>query len=144
MDTIGIAESFTDTNSGVAQQVVLSEIVTRNVIIPAALNAIAQYVPLSWDDTANAFKLWAVGEKIAAITMYAIPDSASPQQAAVAVSGQFNIDAINWPATTTEAQVNDGQSLGVLTFRKLLFSDKRVSVDGSNLVGPAYVAPTTG
>lgn len=144
MDTIGIAESFTDTNTAVAQQVALSEITTRDVLIPAALNAIGQYVPLSWDDTGNAYKLWAAGEKIAAVTMYAIPDSASAQRAAVAVAGQFNVDAINWPANTTEAQVADGQSGGVLTFRKLLFSDKRISVDGSNLVGPAYVAPTTG
>ena len=144
MDTIGIAESFTDTNTAVAQQVLLGPCTTRDVLIPAALNAIAQYVPLSWDDTANAFILWAVGAKIAAITAYAIPDSASAQRAAVYVSGQFNIDAINWPATTTEAQVADGQSGGVLTFRKLLFSDKRVSLDGSNLVGPAYTSPATG
>lgn len=102
-----------------------------------------QYTPLSWDDTGNAFKLWAVGEKVAAITMYDIPDSASNQRAAVAIAGQFNVDAINWPATTTEAQVADGQSGGVLSFRKLLFSDKRISVDGSNLVGPAYVSPAT-
>jgi hypothetical protein len=144
MDTIGIAESFTDTNTAVAQQVLLGPCTTRDIAIPAALNAIGQYVPLSWDDTANAPKLWAVGEKIAFITAYAIPDSASVQRAAVYTAGQFNIDAINWPATTTEAQVADGQSGGVLTFRKLLYSDKRVSVDGSNLVGPAYVAPTTG
>lgn len=143
MDTIGIAQSFTDTNSGVAQQVALSEITTRDVLIPAALGAIAQYTPLSWDDTGNAWKAWAVGEKVAAVAMYAIPDSASNQRAAVAVAGQFNIDAINWPATTTEAQVADAQSGGVLTFRKLLFSDKRISVDGSNLVGPAYVSPAT-
>lgn len=143
MDAIGIAQSFTDTNSGVAQQVALSEITTRDIVIPAALNALPQYTPLSWDDTGNAWKLWAVGDKVAAITMYDVPDSASVQRAAAAVAGQFNIDAINWPAGTTEANVADGQSLGVLTFRKLLFSDKRISVDGSNLVGPAYVSPAT-
>jgi hypothetical protein len=144
MDTVNIAESFTDVNTGVAQQVYLSEITTRDVAIAAALNAIPQWTPLSWDDTANAYKLWAVGEKIAAVTAYAIPDSASIQRAAVVTHGVFNVDALNWPATTTEAQVQDGQSGNSLQFRKLLSSDKRISVDGSNLVGPAYVAPVTG
>lgn len=142
MDTIGIAQSFTDENTGVAQQVLLGECVSKDVLIPAALGALAQYVPLSWDDTNNAYKAWASGEKVAAITAYAIPDSASDQRAAVYVGGQFNIDAINWPASTTEAHVLDASANSPLTFRKLLFSGQRV--DMSVAVGPGNESPTTG
>jgi hypothetical protein len=144
MDTIGIAESFTDTNTAAAQPVLLGPVTTRDVPLAAALGALPQYTPLSWDDTANAYILWAVGAKIAAVTGYAVPDSASIQRAAVYVAGMLNVDAVNWPADTTEAQVQDGQATSALQFRKLLHSDQRETVDGSNLVGPAYTAPTTG
>lgn len=101
-------------------------VATRDIEIPAALNAIPKNTPLSWDDTGNAFKLWAAGEKVAAVTAYAIPDSASVQRAAVYTAGMFNQDALAWPGGTTEAQMADGQSIGgALQYRKLLYSAKR-------------------
>ena len=143
MDTINIAQSFTDEVTNAVQPVLLSEVTTVDMPIPAALGALAQYTPLSWDDTANAYILWAAGAKVAAITAYAVPDSASVQRAAVYTHGVFNIDAINWPAATTEAQVHDAMSGGALQFRKLLYSDKRI--DGASIeVGPDNHAPDVG
>lgn len=101
-------------------------VVTRDIEIPAALSAIPKNTPLSWDDTGNAYKLWAAGEKVAAVTAYAIPDSGSVQRAAVYTGGMFNQDAVAWPGGTTEAQITDAQSGStVLQFRKLLYSAKR-------------------
>lgn len=100
-------------------------VATQDVLIPLALGAIPQYTPLSWDDTGNAYKVWAAGEKVKAIAAYDIPDSASDQRAAVYIAGMFNQDAITWPGGTTEAQIADAQEAGLLRFRKLLSSDHR-------------------
>jgi hypothetical protein len=115
--------------------------VTRDVAIPSALAAIPQYTPLSF--ASGAYKLWAVGEVVSAMTAYAIPDSASIQRAAVYTAGMFNIDAVNWPAATTEDDVATATANSQMQFRKLLYSDKRVTKSGL-LVGPAFTAPTTG
>ncbi len=115
--------------------------VTRDVLIPAALAAIAQYVPLSF--ATGAYKVWAAGEVISAMTAYAIPDQAVDQRAAVYTAGMFNIDAPVWPAGTTEEMVATATANSQMQFRKLLYSDKRVVKSGL-LVGNAYTAPATG
>jgi hypothetical protein len=114
---------------------------TRDVLFPLALGAIPQYTPLSF--ASGAYKVWAAGETVVAMTAYAVPDSAADQRAAVYTAGMFNIDAVNWPATTTEDQVAAATINSQVQFRKLLYSDKRVAKSGL-LVGPAYTAPTTG
>lgn len=116
-------------------------VATQDVPIAAAVSPLAQYVPLSF--AAGAYKAWAVGEELAGITMYAVPDSAAVVRAAIAVQGMFNIDAIAWPAGTTEAQVLAASANSNMRFRKLLYSDKRVTVDGV-LVGEAFQAPAEG
>lgn len=115
--------------------------VTRDVLFPAALPAIGKYVPLSF--AAGAYKVWAAGEQIVAITAYAVPDKASDQRAAVYTAGMFNIDAINWPAGTTEAQVEAGAANSQCQFKKRLYSDKRVT-QSVTAVGPGNEAPVKG
>ena len=114
---------------------------TRDVLFPAALGAIPQYTPLSF--ATGAYKVWAAGETVVGMTAYAIPDQAVDQRAAIYTAGMFNIDAANWPAATTETQVIAATIGSQVQFRKLLYSDKRVDVDGG-LVGPAYHAPAVG
>jgi uncharacterized membrane protein len=62
----------------------------------------------------------------------------------VYIGGCFNVDAITWPASTTEndieAAVNAAGHNSLLQFRKLLWSDKRV--DATDLdVGPGNQPP---
>lgn len=114
---------------------------TRDVLFPAALGAIPQYTPLAF--ALGAYKVWVVGEIVSAMTAYAIPDQAVDQRAAVYTAGMFNIDAVNWPAATTEDQVATATINSQVQFRKLLYSDKRVVKSGL-LVGTANHAPTAG
>lgn len=139
-----IAQSFTDDVYAGNQPLFAGDTppaVTRDITIPAALNAIPQYTPLSF--ATGAYKLWAAGEVVAAVTAYAIPDSASIQRAAVYTAGMFNIDAIAWPGGTTEDQVQIAQVNSQCQFRKLLYSDKRVTQQAAT-VGEASHAPTVG
>lgn len=115
--------------------------VTRDVLIPAALGLIPQYTPLSF--ATGAYKVWAAGEEIVAMTAYAIPDKGADQRAAVYTAGMFNIDAINWPAATTEDQVAAATIASQMQYRKLLYSDKRVATSGLT-VGSAATEPFTG
>lgn len=143
-NTINIAQSFTDDTFAADQPIMAGDtppMATRDVLIVAAMNAIAQYVPLSF--AAGAYQLWAVGEIVSALTMYAIPNAAVDQRAAVAVAGMFNINKVAWPAGTTEDDVATATANGQVQFRKLLYSDKRVTLSGT-LVGPAFESPTTG
>lgn len=143
-NNIHIAQSFADDTFAADQPIMAGDtppLSTKDVLIVTALGAIPQYTPLSF--AAGAYKLWAVGEEVAAVTMYAIPDQAVDQRAAVAVQGMFNIDKIKWPATTTEDQVAAATINTGCQFRKLLYSDKRVTKSGV-LVGDAFHAPTTG
>lgn len=141
---INIAQSFTDDSVTPGTPIMAGDtppMATRDVLIVAALGALPQYTPLSF--AAGAYKVWAAGEVISAMTAYAIPDQAVDQRAAVYTAGMFNIDAPNWPAATTEDMVAAATINSQVQFRKLLYSDKRVTKSGL-LVGPAYVAPTTG
>lgn len=143
---IHIAQSFDDDVYAGTQPIMAGDtppMATRDVLFPAALPAIAQYTPLSWDGVGGAYKVWAAGETISAMTAYAVPDQAVDQRAAVYTAGMFNIDAVNWPAGTTEDQVAAATINSQVQFRKLLYSDKRVTKSGV-LVGPANTAPTTG
>jgi hypothetical protein len=146
-NTIHIAQSFTDDAYAADTPIMAGDtppLATRDVLIPLALAAIPQYTPLSYDaTTTNAYKPWAAGEDIVALSMYDIPDSAADQRAAVATAGMFNIDAVNWPAGTTEDEVAAATVNSQVQFRKLLYSDKRVDKSGL-LVGEDYEAPAAG
>lgn len=104
-------------------------VVTQDIAITVATTALVQFQPLMLDGTSGAYVPWAagVGNEIAAVTAYAIPIGTSRN--AVYTAGMFNIDAIVWPATTTEAQVQISQT-GMCRFRKLLYSDKRTGNEG--------------
>lgn len=99
---------------------------TVDIAITVATNPILQFVPLQQDDTTLAYEPWEAGNPIAAITAFALPVGA--QRKAVYVAGCFNIDAIRWPASTTEAQIQAASSR-MLVFRKLLWSDKRTGTE---------------
>ena len=99
---------------------------TVDVLLTVTGTALGQFVPLQRSE-AGAFEPWAAGNEIAAVTGYGIPVGAN-QRAAVYVAGCFNIDAIRWPADTTEAQVQAAQT-GMCVFRKLLYSDKRTGTE---------------
>lgn len=143
-NTINIAQSFTDDAYAADTPIMAGDtppVATRDLLLVAALGAIPQYTPLSY--AAGAYKVWAAGEVVSAMTAYAVPDQAVDQRAACYTAGMFNIDAVNWPATTTEDQVAAATVNSQVQFRKLLYSDKRVSKSGV-LVGPNFIAPTTG
>jgi hypothetical protein len=109
-------------------------VATLDKHFPASQGAFAQYVPLSFDEADGLYKAWAPGDPISAITAYAIPDLAVPQRAALYTGGCFNIDAIAWPASTSEEQVdlacNIAGANSNITFRKLLYSGSRVLQTG--------------
>lgn len=88
---------------------------TRDVLLPAG--AVAQFAPLG-----PGYAPWAAGDAVVAVAAYAHPGGG---RAAVYDGGCFNIDAIAWPAGTTEAQVQAASETGLLKFRKLLYSQKR-------------------
>lgn len=143
-NNIHIAQGATDESFAADQPIMAGDtpaLVTRDVPILAAMGALPQYTPLSF--ASGAYKVWAVGEVVSALTMYAVPDLAADQRAAVATAGMFNIDAVNWPANTTETDVLAATVNSQVQFRKLLYSDKRVTKTGL-LVGPSKHAPAAG
>jgi hypothetical protein len=143
-DTNGIAGSYADETFSQQNSIFAGDtppVATQDILIVAALGAIPQFTPLSF--ATGAYKLWAVGEEIAAVTAYAIPDSASDQRAAVYVAGMFNIDAIAWPAGTDEAEAHAGSVASQCKFRKLLYSDKRITQSVA-AVGSGNESPVTG
>lgn len=102
----------------------------RDVAITVVTTPIPAFTPLARNATTQAFEPWANGGTlaIAAISLYPMPVGA--QRAAVRESGMFNLDAINWPAGTTEAQVQ-AASRETCRFRKLLYSNKRTGNEGA-------------
>lgn len=139
-----IAQSFTDDTFAATSGIMAGDtppFATRDILIVAAIGALPKYTPLSF--AAGAYKVWAAGEEIVAMTMYAVPDQAVDQRVACATAGMFNIDAANWPAATTEDHVAAATAASQVQYRKLLYSDKRTTKSGV-LVGPAFIAPTTG
>ena len=119
-------------------------VTTRDVLVLAAQAAIPAHTPLSWDGVSGSYIAWVAGQEISAIAAYNIPDLAGDQRAAVYTAGCFNVDAIKWPASTSEAQVeaamNAAGANSLLQFRKLLWSDRRVAQGGLG-VGPGFSAP---
>lgn len=133
-ETIGVPQLFAGDQPAVA---------TRDVLIGSALAAIPQYTPLKC--VAGVWGVWADADLLAGVAAYAIPNSASDQRAAVYIAGCFNIDAIAWPASTTALMVENATDSGSnLVFRKLLSSDKRVTVADSIEVGDGNLAPEVG
>lgn len=94
-------------------------VVTVDVLLPAG--ARAQFVPLG-----DNYGLWAAGQQVSGITTYATPGGV---RAAVYVEGCFNLDAIAWPAGTTEAQIQAASITSNLKFRRPLYSDKRTGTE---------------
>lgn len=106
-------------------------IVTNDVVIPAAKG---QYVPLG-----PGYAAWAAGQPIIALTAFA--HTGTNQRKAVYTAGMFNIDMIQWPSGTTEAQIQAATEQGMVKFRKPLYSDKRTGGEVlGQLAGPV---PTT-
>lgn len=144
-NTIHIAQGPIDEATGAVPQLFAGDtpaVVTRDVPFLTAQGAIAQYTPLTF--STGSYVAWAAGGPIHAITAYAVPDLAVDQRAAVYIGGCFNVDAIAWPAGTSEADieaaVNASAANSLLQFRKLLWSDKRV--DATDLdVGPGHQPP---
>lgn len=146
MNTIHIAQGPGDESYDVPQLFAgdTPAVVTRDVRVAASQAAIPQYTPLAFDDADGLYKPWAAGDVISGVTAYAIPDLAVDQRAAVYLGGCFNVDAIAWPASTSEADVelamNAAGSNSLLQFRKPLWSDKRVAAGGL-AVGPGNLPP---
>ncbi|MBT9159038.1 MAG: hypothetical protein DDT26_00287 [Dehalococcoidia bacterium] len=119
-------------------------VATRDILVAAAQPAIPQYTPLSWDAVTGTYVPWVPGQEISAVNAYAVPDLAVDQRVAVYVAGCFNIDAIRWPASTSEAQVelavNAAGANSMLHFRKLLWSERRIAQGGLG-VGPGFTVP---
>lgn len=132
MNTIHIAQGPGTETYGVDQLFAgdTPAVTTEDKHFAASQGAFAQYVPLYFDPADGLYKTWAPGNILSAVTAYAIPDLAVAQRAALYTAGCFNIDAINWPASTNQEQVdlaaNAAGSNSKLAFRKLLYSDKRV------------------
>lgn len=103
---------------------------TLDVLMPAG--ARRQFEPLGTN-----YGLWAPGQVITGVTAYATPGGV---RAAIYGSGCFNLDAIKWPAGTTEAQVQTAQISSQCKFRKLLYSDKRT---GSEPAPGTEAGPST-
>lgn len=93
---------------------------TQDVVLPTA--ALLQFVPLG-----PGYAPWAAGDEIVAVTAYA--KAAGVTRCAVYTAGCFNIDAIRWPAMTTEAQIQAASETSQLKFRKLLYSQKRTGTE---------------
>lgn len=116
---IGVAEFSADTSAKTVPQLFAAETpapVTTDILFPAG--AVGQFVPLAagyapWDP--------ASGDPILAVTAYAVPGGT---RAAVYHEGCFNLDAIDWPTGTTEAQIQAATENSGLKFRKLLYSHK--------------------
>lgn len=94
---------------------------TQDFSITVTGAPIPQYTPLQ-RSAAGVITPWAAGAAVFAVAMYPIPVGTS--RAALATEAMFNIDALAWPAGTTEAQAMAGMS-GNVKYRKLLYSDKR-------------------
>ena len=129
-DTRGIA-AVDDAGATAVPQLFAGDtppVVTTDVLLPAG--AVAQYVPLG-----PGYAAWAAGDEIVALTAYASPGGV---RAAVYQAGCFNLDAIAWPAGTTEAQVQAASQSSQLKFRKLLYSQYRTGDEGApgNEAGP--------
>lgn len=116
---IGVAEFSADTSAKTVPQLFAAETpapVTTDILFPAG--AVGQFVPLT-----TGYAPWgpASGDPILAVTAYAVPGGT---RAAVYHEACFNLDAIDWPAGTTEAQIQAATENSGLKFRKLLYSHK--------------------
>lgn len=98
---------------------------TQDFTITVATTAIPQYTPLR-RAADGAITPWVAGAAVFAVAMYPIPVGTS--RAALATEAMFNIDALAWPAGTTEVQAMAGMS-GNVKYRKLLYSDKRTGTE---------------
>lgn len=120
-NTMGIASSEDVGDTGVPQLFAgdTPPVVHIDVLLPAG--ARLQYVPLG-----DAYGAWAAGQQVSGITAYATPGGV---RAAIYVEGCFNLDAIAWPAGTTEAQIQAASITSNLKFRRPLYSNKRTGTE---------------
>lgn len=96
--------------------------------------AIGQFVPLTL--VGDQFVPWTVGDYVDAVSAYPIPLGES--RAAVYTAGMFNIDALQWPEGTTEAEAMAAMRNNV-KYRKLLYSGARTGGESAE-VGPGNEA----
>jgi hypothetical protein len=141
--SIGIASYPAAEDNGIVPQFLAGDtpaFATRDVPFLAAAAAIPQYTPLKC--VAGVWSAWVVADAapIAGVAMYAIPNLAVDQRSAVCVAGMVNIDAVAWAEGTTETDVETYTVGSPLQFRKLLYSDQRVT-KGDLAVGPDHQPP---
>lgn len=132
MNTIHIAEGPNQEDLGLPPQLFAGDtppVSTQDFAFNLGA-AIGQYVPLM--RSGGSFVAWTAGNEVAAISAYEI--AAGARRAAVYTEGMFNIDALNWPAGTTETVAMTAMT-GNIKYRRLLFSDRRTG-DESDYVGP--------
>ena len=137
MNTIHIASGPNVETFGLPPQFFAGDtppVSTQDFPFTVSGNAIPQYTPLK--RVAGVWSLWAAGDQVDAITAYEIPIGTS--RAAVYTAVMANIDAIKWPAGTTEVQAMAGMS-GDIKYRKLLYSGQRTGNE-SAYVGPGNEA----
>ena len=109
-------------------------VVTQDFAITVSSAPIKQFTPLKIDG--GNYVPWTSGSEVAAIAPFDLP--VGSYRKALYTAGMFNIDALNWPAGTTEAQADAAQT-GMVRYRKLLHSDKRTGNESEN-VGPGNEA----
>ena len=127
-NTIGIASGVEVSDRSPVPQLFAGDtpaVMTKDILLPGT-GTILQYTPLDatgapWAATASPVT------PIASMTTY---DSTRGTRAGVYKAGCFNIDAIRWPAGTTEAQIEAATATGNMQFRKLLWSDRRIDTVG--------------
>lgn len=109
---------------------------TQDFSVTRAGTAIPQFTPLML--SSGNLVPWAATNAVYAVAAYEIPVGTT--RVAVYTEGMFNIDALAWPAGTTEAQAMAGMT-GNIKYRKLLYSDKRTGNESAE-VGPGNEAGT--
>lgn len=108
-------------------------LVTQDFVLNVSA-LIPQYTPLM--SSGNNFVPWTAGNEVAAIAPFDLEPGVYRKALITAVMA--NVDAIKWPAGTTEVQADAAQT-GMIRYRKLLHSDKRTGNE-SVYVGPGNEA----
>lgn len=109
-------------------------VVTQDFSITVSGTAIPKHTPLKRDGGNHV--PWTAGSEVAAVAACDLP--VGTYRKVLYTAAMFNIDALKWPAGTTEAQADAAQT-GMIRYRKLLHSDKRTGNE-SQYVGPGNEA----
>jgi len=135
---IHYAEGPNGEDTGLPPQLMAGDtpaVVTQDYKITVSGSTIKQFTPLKRDNGAG-FVPWTAGSSVDAIAAFDLP--VGTYRKCLYTAGMFNIDAINWPEGTTEAQAELAQT-GMIRYRKLLYSDQRTGNE-SAYVGPGNEA----